>query len=150
MEYALRRADLEDLAVLADHNQAMAAETEDLILERETIENGLRSVLEDSGKGFYLVAEVDGQVVGNLMITVEWSDWRDAPLWWFQSVYVRQEFRGKGVFSRMYQWVMEEARAKGVPGLRLYVEQGNVAAHRVYERLGMMKSHYLMYEARVE
>lgn len=150
MNYAIRKAKAADKAILADHNQAMARETEDRELNRETIEAGLASVLGDPSKGFYLVAEWDGQIVGNLMVTIEWSDWRNAPMWWFQSVYIRPEHRGKGLFSKMYREVMSAAKAAGAKELRLYVEKTNVHAQKVYEALGMAESHYLMYEVVVD
>lgn len=150
MKYNLRKATLDDLVVLADHNQAMALETENKTLDREVLENGLATVLADKSKGFYLVALDDSdQVAANLMITIEWSDWRNAPIWWFQSVYVRTEHRRKGIFAQMYQEVKAMAKKAGVPELRLYVEQENTNAQKVYEQLGMSQSHYLMYEVEV-
>jgi ribosomal protein S18 acetylase RimI-like enzyme len=93
------------------------------------------------------VAEADGQIVGGLMVTYEWSDWRDAWFWWIQSVYIRTEARGQRVYSRMYEFVKERAAAAGnVCGFRLYVETENTHAQRVYESVGMNSSHYLMYE----
>ena len=150
MNYTIRNAGIHDVAVLADHNQAMAVETEDRHLNREIIEAGLQEVLSHPEKGFYMVAEAEGQIVANLMITVEWSDWRNAPMWWFQSVYVRPEHRQQGVFKLMYQEVMDQARNQGVKELRLYVEKSNVRAQKVYEQLGMAESHYLMYEVEVK
>jgi len=147
MKYKLRKATLDDLAILADHNQAMAEETENKTLNREVLENGLGTVLTDESKGFYLVAVDDKeQVAANLMITIEWSDWRNAPVWWFQSVYVRLEHRRKGIFAQMYEEVKAMAKAANVPELRLYVEKENTSAQKVYEQLGMAQSHYLMYE----
>ncbi len=150
MKYTIRNAELKDLPRLADHNQAMARETEDRELSREVLEAGLQEVLTHPEKGFYLVMEHEGEVVANLMVTIEWSDWRNAPMWWFQSVYVRPEHRGKGLFGQMYHEVMFQARAAGVKELRLYVEKTNTRAQRVYEKLGMEESHYLMYEVPVE
>jgi GNAT superfamily N-acetyltransferase len=146
MSYSLRKALLPDLAILADHNQAMALETEGRELNRATIEAGLMAVLSDPHKGFYLIAEHEGRIVGNLMITFEWSDWRNGMMWWFQSVYIRPEHRGAGLFREMYQYILNDARRKGVKEVRLYVDKSNVNAQKVYEKLGMVESHYLMYE----
>lgn len=146
MPYHLRNALLPDLAVLADHNQAMAEETEGRKLDRKTIEAGLNAVLSDPHKGFYLIAEEDGNTVGNLMITFEWSDWRNGMMWWFQSVYIRPEHRKKGLFRQMYQHILDVARTKNIREVRLYVDKDNVEAQKVYESLGMIQSHYLMYE----
>ncbi|HHG84186.1 MAG TPA: GNAT family N-acetyltransferase [Bacteroidetes bacterium] len=147
MNYHLRIALLSDLTALADHNQAMALETENRELSRPVIEAGLKAVLSDPQKGFYLVAtHEDGRVAGNLMITFEWSDWRNAPMWWFQSVYIRPTDRGVGLFKKMYLHILEMARSKGVKEVRLYVDKTNEHAQRVYESLGMKQSHYFMYE----
>lgn len=139
-----------DADTIATFNQRMARETEDKELPEALIGPGVRAVLSDAEKGFYLVAEnAELGIVGGLMITYEWSDWRNAPMWWFQSVYVIPEARGYRVFGRMYQYIKEMAETKGVKMLRLYVEKENVAAQKVYEQLGMSESHYLMYEVTI-
>lgn len=147
MAYSIRKATSDDLTLLADHNQAMALETENRQLDRLTVTEGVRAVLNDPQKGHYWVAEYEGAVVANLMITIEWSDWRNAPVWWFQSVYVKPEHRGKSLFSRMYRHIEAEARSSGVRELRLYVEKTNEHAQMVYRKLGMEQSHYYMFEA---
>jgi len=107
----------------------------------------VEAVLRDPGKGFYSVAEVDGRVVGQMMVTFEWSDWRNGTFWWLQSVYVQPAFRGQGVYRRIYQQVLDEAKARGeVCGVRLYVSKENRIAQQVYERLGLKPAHYAMYE----
>ena len=145
----IRKAQLSDLARLVEHNQMMAQETEDRTLDHDTLKAGLQAVLHDPNKGFYLVAEDNGAVIANLMITFEWSDWRNGQMWWFQSVFVRPEARGQGVFARMYAHVLDMAKAEGVKELRLYVEKTNVRAQEVYRRLGMEASHYDMWEVEV-
>jgi GNAT superfamily N-acetyltransferase len=142
----IREARPSDADVIAQFNANMALETEHLRLDMDRLLDGVRAVLEDPSKGFYQVAEIDGQVAGQAMITFEWSDWRNANFWWLQSVYVDRAYRGQGVFSAIYQHLLEEARRAGACGLRLYVERENARAQRTYEHLGMQRSDYAMYE----
>lgn len=143
---SIRLADTAVSSALVAFNARMALETENLTLDRATLEAGVRALLEDSSKGMYFVAEIDGQVVGQLMITFEWSDWRNGNIWWIQSVYVLPEYRRRGVFRAMFEYVEREARNVGVVGLRLYVEQHNAAAQGTYKRLEMTLSHYQLME----
>ena len=143
---AIRKATPDDAGVIIRFQQAMAMETERLELNTETVTKGVMAVFHDPKKGQYYVAEENNSVVASLMITYEWSDWRNAWLWWIQSVYVRPEARGKRVYSHLYDFVKTLAREKGVYGIRLYVEHDNYHAQRVYEKVGMEKSHYIMYE----
>lgn len=145
----IRLATLNDFEVLVANNQAMAMETENRVLDDATLRGGVMNLLQDPNKGYYLVAEQDGAVVGNLMMTSEWSDWRNGEMWWFQSVYVSPEWRGKGVFSALYQYVFDLAKSKNVKELRLYVERENLVAQKVYASMGMAKSHYDMWEVGV-
>ena len=134
--------------MLADYNSRMAEETEGRALDQGKIEPGVASLLADRSKGRYWVAEYDGEIVGQLMVTYEWSDWRNGTLWWIQSVYVHPAFRRRGVFSALYRHVESLASAEpDVRGLRLYVEQDNTRAQRTYEKLGMVKPSYLVMEA---
>lgn len=142
----IREACADDWAVLADYNAAMALETENLRLDRTVLEAGVRAALADKSKARYFVAEVAGRVAGQLMITYEWSDWRNGNIWWIQSVYVAPAHRRGGVFRALYRHVQEIARATGVPALRLYVETTNAAAQRTYQSLGMSSSHYVLME----
>jgi ribosomal protein S18 acetylase RimI-like enzyme len=151
MNISIRYAASSDAFTLADFNAAMAQETEALELDRDRLQKGVEALLADASKGFYLVAELDGVVVGQLMITYEWSDWRNAVIWWIQSVYVHPSCRKHGVFRSLYQFVRSLARSKGnVCGLRLYVEKENERAQKTYEALGMTCSHYQMMEAGFE
>ncbi|MCY7347397.1 MAG: GNAT family N-acetyltransferase [Pyrinomonadaceae bacterium] len=144
----IRTANFEDADLLVDFNQAMALETEGKRLNPDILKSGVTAVFQDEKKGFYVVAESADQIVGGLMVTFERSDWRNAWFWWIQSVYILPEFRGKGLYRGLYQFVQQKAEAQGdVCGFRLYVEKENVSAQKVYEKLGMAKSHYLMYEA---
>jgi len=141
-------ADAEDLIAF---NQAMAYETEGLRLATETLHAGIHTALSDPAHGFYLVAERDGRVVGSLLVTFEWSDWRNGQFWWIQSVYVLPQYRGNGVYRTLYTAVRERARARDhVCGFRLYVERNNTRAQRTYAALGMAPTPYLMYEETIE
>ncbi len=143
----VRQAVEGDVQTIAGFNRAMAVETEGKELEPAVVLEGVTAIVRRRELGFYLVAEVEAEVVGQLMITTEWSDWRNGFFWWIQSVYVKPEFRRVGVYSRLYERVREMAQAAGdVRGIRLYVAKENVGAQRVYERLGMGDSGYLMYE----
>ena len=128
-------------------NRAMALETENKSLSEATVTSGVRSVFDDPARGFYVVAECGEAIVAALMVTFEWSDWRNGNFWWIQSVYVIPEFRRRGIYRRLYEFVRDRARKDGgVCDFRLYVEKENVGAQRVYESLGMSKCDYLMYE----
>jgi len=146
----VRLATKEDIAALVSFNQAMALETEGKSLETSVLTPGVAAVFDDSNKGFYVVAEVDDDVVGGLLITYEWSDWRNKWFWWLQSVYIVPEFRGRSIYRAMYSFVKELAAERGgVCGFRLYVEKENLHAQRVYEQLGMHETYYLAYEEEV-
>jgi GNAT superfamily N-acetyltransferase len=142
----VRRAQPPDAETIAAFNAAMARETEHLELDTERVCAGVLAILRDENKGLYFVAEHEGRVVGQAMVTYEWSDWRNATFWWIQSVYVHQEYRGRGVFRRLFAHIQDASRAAGACGLRLYVERNNEAARRTYERLGMRRTPYDMYQ----
>lgn len=147
MNLRVRRAAAPDAEVIARYNAAMAIETEHLDLERERLLAGVRAVLADAGKGFYLVAETEGAVAGQMMITYEWSDWRNGWFWWIQSVYVIAEYRRRGVFRTLFEHVQTAARKDPeVIGLRLYVERGNLSAQKTYRMLGMADTGYFVLE----
>ena len=146
----IRVAKAEDANSLVEFNQAMALETEGKELDADILKSGVESVFYDKSKGFYVVAEEDEQIVGGLMVTFEWSDWCNGWFWWIQSVYILPGFRGRKIYSFLYEFVKNKAAAQGnVCGFRLYVEKENVNAQKVYEKLGMQSSHYLMYEEMV-
>ena len=147
----IRTASLEDAASLVIFNQAMAMETEGKQLDPETLKKGVESVFDDVKKGFYVVAEDDGAIVGGLMVTYEWSDWRNRWFWWIQSVYILPNFRGKGIYRGLYEHIVKKAsEEKDVCGIRLYVEKENFQAQKVYEKTGMEISHYLMFESAID
>ena len=142
----IRRAKIEDADVIIDFQQKMAWETEKLVLPPEIVTKGVHAVLANPAHGQYWVAEEQGHVVASLLITSEWSDWRNTNVWWFQSVYVIPSHRRKGIFRSMYMHIRDEAERIGVAGLRLYVETNNSRAQKTYEALGMKSEHYTMYE----
>jgi GNAT superfamily N-acetyltransferase len=142
----IRKAKPSDAEIIIDFQQKMAWETEEMTLVPEIISKGVYGVFEDPSRGQYYVAESTGNIVASLLITCEWSDWRNTNVWWFQSVYVLPEFRRTGIFRQMYTFIKEEAGEKNIAGLRLYVETKNLQAKKTYEALGMSSEHYTMYE----
>ncbi|MEJ6021056.1 GNAT family N-acetyltransferase [Ramlibacter sp. PS4R-6] len=147
MDLLLRKGELRDADTIARFNAQMAFETEGKELIPEVIGAGVRRLLESPSLGFYIVAEHEGRVVACLLITNEWSDWRNGLFWWIQSVYVEQPFRRQGVYRRMYEHVRELSKADaGVCGFRLYMEKDNAVAHATYTSLGMAPTDYLLYE----
>lgn len=144
----IRKATLNDLQAIVDFNQAMALETENKVLETAIISAGVKELLANPVRGFYLVAEHEAEIVGSLMVTFEWSDWRNGDFWWVQSVYIVPEKRRQGIYSALYQKVKSLAeQSDKVCGYRLYVEKENTKAQKTYEALGMAETHYLMYES---
>jgi len=144
----IRLADPADAEFLVRGNASMALETEHLSLDLDRLRDGVHALFEDTSRGVYYVAEVKGRRVGQMMITYEWSDWRNGMFWWIQSVWVEPEFRGRGIFKALYAHVEQLARADaGVCGLRLYVEQDNERAQGTYVRCGMKRTAYQMFEA---
>jgi GNAT superfamily N-acetyltransferase len=142
----IRKANPSDAITIIGFQQKMAWETEQMILVPEAIFKGVNGVFEDPSRGQYYIAENDGLIVASLLITREWSDWRNSNVWWFQSVYVLPEYRRTGIFRKMYSFIIDEANKNNVAGLRLYVEANNVKARKTYEALGMSSEHYTMYE----
>ena len=143
---SIRRATGNDVNRVAFFNISMAWETEQIRLNPYTVERGVKAAIEDINKCDYWVAEIAGEVVGCLMITHEWSDWRNGDIWWIQSVYVDPSFRRRGVFTALYDHVSQLARESGVAAIRLYVEHANAAAKATYERHGMKVTHYQVME----
>lgn len=146
--FVLDEAGLVDLDTLVAFNRGIARESEGLELDEPTVRAGIVATLRDPARGTYLVVRgPDGSPVGQVMITVEWSDWRNAWFWWIQSVYVRPDMRGRGIYARLHREIAARARARGdVCGLRLYVAHENARARAAYEALGMSPAAYRMYE----
>ncbi len=145
-EIQIRAADVSDLDSLVRFNQGIALETEDKQLDEATLTSGVRAILTNDSLGFYIVAVSDERVVGCLMVTKEWSDWRNGVFWWIQSVYVDAEFRRQGIYRRLYEHVKSLAADHNVCGFRLYVEKDNSIAQSTYQSMGMSETVYRMYE----
>ncbi len=133
--------------MIAEFNLRLARETEGLALEPDCVLAGVKALLGDPGKGLYWVAEVEGVIAGQIMITYEWSDWRNGHIWWLQSVYVRKDYRGRGVFRGLFGHVQSAARQDpGVTSIRLYMHADNSVARRCYEAQGMRQTKYVVFE----
>lgn len=148
---AFRPALREHASAIRDFQIQMALETENLRLDSEICEKGVHAVFDDPSKGRYFIAqdgaEDGGHVIGSLLITYEWSDWRNGTIWWIQSVYIKPEYRGQKVFSKFYRTIQKAVQDDGsIRGLRLYVEKRNSHAQKVYQTLGMKADHYDLYE----
>jgi GNAT superfamily N-acetyltransferase len=145
----VRNAKIADTEILTRNNLLLASESEDMKLDPETVLKGVKSLLSDKQKGFYIVAEEKGIVVGQLMITFEWSDWRNCMIWWLQSVYVEPNSRKKGIFKALLKEVKKRARAAKVRDLRLYVHTSNKKAMAAYKGTGFSQKPYLVYGMKI-
>jgi len=144
---SVRKARTSDIVLITDFNARMALETERKKLDLNVLRRGVTAVISNPAKGTYYVAESDGEVVGQTLVTYEWSDWRNGTFWWIQSVYVPEQWRGKKVFATLYKHIEQMAQsAPAVCGLRLYVERHNARAQATYEKLGMTKTEYDLFE----
>jgi len=142
----IRKATLNDLEIIAHYNALLARETEDKVLDLQELTKGVKALLEDTNKGIYYVCELEGQVIGQIMYTYEWSDWRNGLYLWVQSVYVHATYRKQGIFKALYNHVKEICdRDNDTVGIRLYVEKENNVAQNTYQNLGMEECNYLMY-----
>jgi len=147
----VRPARMEDVDMLVTFSAAMALETEGRRLDMDRLRRGTQRVFDSPTRGFYVVAELPQEsspgVIGQLLVTYEWSDWRDATFWWIQSLYVHPDWRRRGVYRRMHEYVRQQARSRSdVCGLRLYVEAGNTGAQAAYRQAGLFPSSYLIIE----
>ena len=142
-----RLAEVREAPIIADFTRSIAWETEQVRLESEVVLDGVRAVFRNPELGFYVVAVNSGTVIGCLMVTYEWSDWRNGVQWWLQSVYVKSDYRRKGVFKRLWDFIVNLASEKpDVCGVRLYVEKDNEPAQAAYRHIGMKDTNYLVYE----
>ncbi len=143
----IREARADDAGVITDYNTRLAMESENKRLDPQIVLAGVKTLLEQPENGRYFVAERGGRVIGQLLITYEWSDWRNGLFWWIQSVYVQETERRSGVFSELYRHVSELAgNDETVCGIRLYVETENTRAQRTYATLGMATTGYQVME----
>lgn len=142
----IRLAVKDDIDTIARFNKEMAWETEEINLPLDRVKKGVAGIFEDGRRGFYIIAESEGKVVGQTMITYEWSDWRNADFWWIQSVYVLPEYRRSGVFRAIFDHIKGMAAISNVCGFRLYVNKHNSQAKIAYENLGLEYSYYELYE----
>ncbi|MFZ4713358.1 MAG: GNAT family N-acetyltransferase [Bacteriovoracaceae bacterium] len=147
MPTKIRQATFQDLNFIATSQVAMAFETENLKLDPSIVKKGVMAVLNDASKGVYYVAEINQQVVACLLTIPEWSDWRNGTVLWIHSVFVEEKVRGLGVYKDLYLHLQAIVQnSDQYRGLRLYVDKTNVRAQAVYQKLGMSKEHYELYE----
>ncbi len=143
----IRQALAQDAAELAEFNISMARETESVELIPDVIRAGVEAMIQHPERGFYLVVELDNGIQASLMVTTEWSDWRNGTFWWIQSVYVRPRYRRQGLYRELYERVKELAEQdSSVCGFRLYVERDNRIAQQTYASLGMLETEYKIFE----
>ena len=139
---------LNDSTTIKEHNLAMALETEGKVLDKQAAELGVKGLFDQPQFGFYLLANIDEKPAASLMVTYEWSDWRNGVFWWIQSVYVKTEFRRQGIYASMYSELKKMASESHTPvcGFRLYAETENITAHATYMSSGMNACKYIMFE----
>ena len=143
----IRKALNKDIDVIARYNYNLAYETENKILNMNILTKGVEAIIKDENKGIYHVCEINGEVVGQIMYTFEWSDWRNGTFLWIQSAYVNKEFRGIGVFKALYKFIRDIAdNDNNICGIRLYVEKENTIAKKTYKNIGMKECNYYIYE----
>jgi len=141
------KATLSDAEDIAKNNIAMAFESEKISLSEFIALDAVKNLINNPEKGFYLLIKQNNRIIGQLMITYEWSDWRNTTIWWIQSVYVDPAFRKQGVFRSLYEYIQKLSKKNNVKVLRLYVHEQNKNAIKVYESLGMKKKSYVIYES---
>jgi N-acetylglutamate synthase-like GNAT family acetyltransferase len=142
----IRKADKNDIEVIVKNNILLASETENLTIDYNTVFYGVKNIIEDDTKGFYLVFERNNSIIGQLMITYEWSDWNNKYMWWIQSVYVDKLFRKSGVFNALLNHIKKLAMKNNIKNLKLYVNKKNLIAKSVYNKIGMSKELYDIYK----
>jgi GNAT superfamily N-acetyltransferase len=151
MTFRVRAATISDAETIIEFNRRLAEESEGVKLDAAILGPGVRAVLTDASKGRYFVAEENGEVIGQLMITYEWSDWRNGWIWWLQSVYVRADARGKGIFRATFEHALKQAELEeNVVMVRLYVEKDNRTAQATYLRLAFEEMHFHLYQRKLK
>ncbi len=143
----VRKATTKDIPTIILFQQKMAWETEGIHLDPSVLTEGVKNIFQDVNRGEYYVADENETVVGSLMTTYEWSDWRNGTVLWIQSVYIDKGHRGKGIYKKMYEHIQQIVKkSPDLRGIRLYVDKTNESAQRVYEKLGMNGEHYQVFE----
>ena len=146
-DISIREGTISDATLISNFQQHMALETESKNLDKYTVLKGVEKVLASSDRGFYIIAEVASKVIGSLMVTFEWSDWRNGWFFWIQSVFVEQSYRRQGIYRLMHNEVINRCKeSKDCCGIRLYVERDNINAQKVYKNLGMHETDYYLFE----
>jgi len=146
----IRKAILSDLATIIENNMKLAEESESISLDKSTVEQAVETMLRKPEKGFYLIAEEQNEIIGQLMITFEWSDWRNTTIWWIQSVYIQKAKRKQGVFKQLLKGLKKIAASEDIVLFRLYVHTSNTNAISVYKQLGMQEKSYKIFEIKSE
>lgn len=147
MEIKISKAEISDAPIIVDFQLKMAMETENIALDKGILKQGVQAVFKDSSLAQYYVAKAEGKIIASLMITYEWSDWRNRKVWWIQSVYVIPEFRRRGIFTMFYDFIKEIVeKSEDVGGIRLYVDKTNSPAQKTYTKVGMNGEHYQLFE----
>lgn len=143
----IRKAEISDILIIKGFQLLLALESEGISLDQDILQKGIQAVFDDGEKGQYYLAVKEGKAIATLLITREWSDWRNGTVWWIQSVYVEKQHRKSGVFKKMYEYLKNAViEDSSVRGLRLYVDNHNENAQAVYRQLGMDGNHYRFFE----
>lgn len=146
-DFNIRIATSKDTEILISFQQRMALDTEGLVLDKGILSRGVQALLSDKNKGTYYVAEYEGKIIGCLLTTPEWSEWRNGTVLWIQSVFVIEEYRKKGVFKSLYNFIKQKVENENaLVGIRLYVDKTNLNAQEVYTKIGMDGQHYQLFE----
>ena len=146
----IRNAVIDDSKIIAENNLMLAKESEGKHIKYKTVLEGVKNVITDLKKGFYLVVEENNEIIGQMMITYEWSDWQNRNIWWLQSVYINNSWRKKGVFKQLLKNIKERALENNVDTLRLYVHSNNIEAKQVYHQVKMIKKSYDFYQIKLQ
>lgn len=147
---SIEKANILHASTITDFQIEMAWESEEYVLQRDVIKRGVEHVFTDEDQGFYIIAKVDEVVVGSLMITYEWSDWRCSQIWWLQSVFVMKDYRSQGVFTAMYEFIKNLAAQNHVQTIRLYMEKNNDTAQKAYLKNNFEVTHYVVLEHKLQ
>lgn len=144
------KANFEDANAIAENNILLAKESENITIDYETVLKGVKNLISNEKNGFYLIAKNNkNKIIGQLMITYEWSDWHNNLIWWIQSVYVVNSFRKKGVLKQLFNSIKNRAIENNIDTLRLYVYKDNLLAKKAYEKIKMSKKPYEFFEYKI-